>query len=244
MQHVLGSQERVKPAPDLASCSVHFRNNLGKELVCVPAPRMAGIHTLQQQMLNYSTAAFCTGTLSFVPSHHPHWPPTDLRSKKLGKLHSGSQTKRSLPSVWCYLTAPKLKAHQISATVTVSQADSVIKTVLTSIKLARNNWTWQNSSHPKKLASHFSSYLIITKQDAIGPYKTKEHILVVQMGHKVSSYCWKRWPLTSASLTRILENPLLFINTPDSWWSLYFCRPSVSWLIVKILFLHYEGASE
>lgn len=82
---------------------------------------------------------------------------------------------------------PKPKAHQISATVTVSHADTLIKMVLTLVKLACNNRTWQNSFHPKKPASIFPSYFIITKQDVIGPYKTKKCILIVQIGHEVSS---------------------------------------------------------
>lgn len=190
MQHALGSHERVKAAPDLTSCSVHFRNNLGKELatICVPAPRMPGIHTSQQQMLHYSTAAFCAGTLSFVPSHHPHWPPTDLRSQtKQGKLQSGFPAKMQLSLSMMLPDKPKPEAPQSSATVTVSHSDSVIKTVLTLVKLAYNNWTWQNSFHPKKPASNLPCYLIITKQDVIGPYKMKKHNLVVQIGYDVSS---------------------------------------------------------
>lgn len=80
----------------------------------------------------------------------------------------------------------KPKAYQISAAVTVSHTDSLIKTVPTLVKLAYNKWTCQNSFHPKKPASNFPSYLIITKQGLIGPYKTKKHILVVQIGHKIS----------------------------------------------------------
>lgn len=82
---------------------------------------------------------------------------------------------------------PKPEALQSPATVTVSHNDSVIKTVFSLVKLAYNNWTWQNSFHPKKPASNFPWYSIITKKYVIGSYKTKKHILVVQIGHEISS---------------------------------------------------------
>lgn len=94
-QHALGNHQRVKPAPDLASCSLCFWNNQGKELITthVPAPRMSNFHTSATDA-QCSIGAFHTSKLSFVPSHHPQWPPAVLRSKRKRKnMHSASLTK-------------------------------------------------------------------------------------------------------------------------------------------------------
>lgn len=79
----------------------------------------------------------------------------------------------------------------------------------------------------------------------IGPYKTRKHILVVQISREVSSDILKKIALNFRFTPKnLLENIVLFINTPDSWVKFVFPQTFCVMTVTENFFLHYEGISK